>query len=76
MAFIDPGSPWQNPWVESFNARLRDEHLNLNHYDTLLEARIGITDWKNDYNHDRPHSSLGYLAPAAYAATCTHHRLS
>jgi len=76
LAFIEPGSPWQNGWVESFNTRLRDEHLNLHHHDTLLQARVAITDWKTAYNHDRPHSALGYRTPTAYAAQCTHRTLS
>ena len=52
--FIDPGSPWQNAWVESFNGRLRDELLNSWHFDSLLEARVIIEDWRCDYNANRP----------------------
>jgi len=70
--FIDPGCPWQNPWIESFHSRLRDECLNLNHFRGVLEARVVIDDWRQEYNHDRPHSSLSYQAPAVYAAACTH----
>ncbi len=67
--FIDPGSPWQNAWIESFNGRLRDELLNLWQFDSLLEAKVIIEDWRNDYNHNRPHSALGQQTPAAFAAT-------
>ena len=70
--FIDPGCPWQNPWIESFHSRLRDECLTLNHFRGVLEARVVIGDWREEYNHDRPHSSLGYQPPAVYAAGCTH----
>jgi putative transposase len=74
--YIDPGAPWQNPWVESFNARLRDELLAVEQFDTILEAKVLVEDWRIDYNVKRPHSSLGYLAPATYAATWTHPQLS
>ena len=72
ICFIDPGCPWQNPWIESFHSRLRDECLNLNHFRTVLEAHVVIGDWREEYNHVRPHSSLSYLTPAGYAETCTH----
>lgn len=65
--FIDPGSPWQNAWIESFNGRLRDELLNLWHFDSLLEARVIIEEHRNDYNQHRPHSSLGQQTPTEYA---------
>jgi putative transposase len=52
--FIDPGSPWQNAWVESFNGRMRDELLNMWQFDSLLEARVIIGDWRVDYNTNRP----------------------
>lgn len=65
--FIDPGSPWQNAWIESFNGRARDELLNAERFDTLLEAKIVISDWRIDYNNNRPHSSLGMLTPTEYA---------
>jgi putative transposase len=54
--FIDPGSPWQNAWIESFNGRLRDELLNAWRFDSLLEAKVLIEDWRIDYNINRPHS--------------------
>jgi putative transposase len=65
--FIEPGSPWQNAWIESFNGKLRDECLNGELFDNLLEARVVIEDWRIDYNMNRPHSSLGYLTPSEYA---------
>lgn len=65
--FIDPGSPWQNAWIESFNGRLRDELLNLWHFDSLLEARVITEDWRIDYNTRRPHSAHGDLTPAEFA---------
>ena len=69
--FIDPGSPWQNAWIESFNGRLRDELLNLWQFDSLLEARVIIEDWRIDYNINRPHSAHGDLSPAEFAAEWT-----
>jgi len=68
-AFIEPGSPWQNPFVESFHARVRDELLDVEEFSCLAEARVVIGDWQQDYNHQRPHSALGMLAPAAFAAS-------
>jgi putative transposase len=72
--FIDPGSPWQNAWIESFNGRLRDELLNAWRFDSLLEARVIIEDWRRDYNANRPHSAHGELTPAEFALqwTTTH----
>ena len=67
--YIEPGSPWENPWIESFNGRARDELLNITEFGSLTEARIVIEDWRNEYNTWRPHSSLGGLTPAEYAAT-------
>ena len=72
LSFIPPGEPWRNGYVESFNARVRDECLNINIFWSLAHARVVITDWKEDYNHRRRHSALGYQAPARYAAACTH----
>ena len=65
--FIDPGSPWQNAWIESFNGRLRDELLNLWHFDSLLEAQVLIEGWRIDYNENRPHSAHGDLTPNEFA---------
>ena len=62
--FIEPGSPWENGYIESFNGKLRDELLNLEIFDTLLEAKVLIDRWRKDYNTIRPHSSLGYIPPA------------
>ena len=70
-SYIEPGSPWQKPFVESFCSRVRDEVLSVEAFDSLLEARTVINDWKNIYNHLRPHSSLGWKPPAAFAATVT-----
>ena len=64
--YIDPGSPWQNGYIESFNARLRDECLNREQLWTLTEARVVLEDWRWTYNHVRPHRSLGYITPLAF----------
>lgn len=63
-AYIEPGSPWENGYVESFNARLRDELLNGEIFYTLREAQIVIESWRRHYNAVRPHQSLGYKPPA------------
>lgn len=68
-AYIDPGSPWQNAWVESFNARLRDEVLDIEEFSTLAEAKLLASDWREDYNNEHPHSTLGMMAPARFAAS-------
>jgi transposase InsO family protein len=67
--YIDPGSPWQNGFVESFHGRFRDECLNREQFWTLTEARVLIEDYRGQYNHHRPHSKLGYLSPVRFAAT-------
>jgi putative transposase len=73
LHFIPPGEPWRNGYVESFNSRVRDECLNINTFWSLTQAQVVVIgDWKHDYNHYRRHSSLGYLPPARYAASCTH----
>jgi putative transposase len=64
--FIDPGSPWQNGHVESFNSRLRDEFLNGQLFESLLEAQVLLEDWRHEYNHERLHSSLCYLTPVEF----------
>ncbi len=69
-AFIEPGSPWQNPFVESFHSRVRDELLDVEEFFCLAEARVVIGDWQEDYNQRRPHSALGMRAPVAFAASC------
>ena len=66
-AFIEPGSPWENGYVESFNGKLRDEPLNAEAFNTLLEAEVLIEQWRMHYNTVRPHSSLGYQPPAPEA---------
>jgi transposase InsO family protein len=69
--YIEPGSPWQNGYVESFHGRLRDECLNREQFWTLTEARVVIEDYRREYNTFRPHSKLGYLSPARFAARKT-----
>lgn len=66
LNFIQPGKPTQNAFVESFNARLRDGCLNQHWFQSLNEARQIIEDWRQHYNHERPHSSLGYQAPSMF----------
>ncbi len=65
--FIEPGSPWENGYVESFNGKLRDELLNREIFYTLIEAQVLIGRWRRLYNHFRPHSALGYRPPAPEA---------
>ena len=65
--YIEPGSPWENGYVESFIGKLRDELLNGEIFDTLLEARVLTERWRKEYNRYRPHSSLGYKPPAPEA---------
>jgi len=67
-SFIEPGSPWQNGYVESFHSRLRDECLDCELFTTLAEARTIITAWRQTYNHRRPHGSLGGQTPADFAS--------
>ncbi len=62
--FIEPGSPWENGYIESFNGKLRDELLNREIFTTLTEAKVLIEQWRREYNQVRPHSSLGYRPPA------------
>lgn len=61
---IEPGSPWENGFIESFNGKLRDELLNCEIFYTLREAKVLINRWRTHYNSVRPHSSLGYRPPA------------
>ena len=67
--FIEPGSPWENGYIESFNGKLRDELLNGELFLHIDEVRYVVDRWRMDYNHYRPHSSLGYMSPVAFAAT-------
>jgi putative transposase len=68
---IDPGAPWQNPFVESFHSRVRDELLNLELFSCLTGAQVVIDYWRQDYNQHRPHSALGRKPPAVFAAAWT-----
>lgn len=74
LEFIQPGKPVQNAYVESFNGRLRDECLNANWFTSLSDARRKIETWRQDYNQQRPHSSLNYLPPAEFAQTAAEMR--
>ncbi len=65
--FIEPGSPWENGYIESFNGKLRDELLNREIFTTLFEAKILIKQWRKEYNQVRPHSAKGYKPPAPEA---------
>ena len=65
---IEPGSPWQNAYGESFNGKFRDECLNMEVFYSLAEAQMIVEIWRQSYNNERPHSSLGYQTPAAFAA--------
>jgi putative transposase len=68
--YIEPGSPWENAYSESFNSRFRDECLNRELFESLAEARVIAEDYRLDYNHHRPHSALRYQTPATFAAAC------
>jgi putative transposase len=68
--YIEPGSPWENAYSESFNSRLRDELLNGELFYSLKEAEVLLEQWRRAYNEERPHSSLGYVAPAVFARKC------
>ena len=65
--YIEPGSPWENGYIESFNGKLRDELLNLEIFDTLYEAQVLVEHWRVEYNTRRPHSCLGYRSPSPEA---------
>ena len=68
--YIEPGSPWENGYAESFHSRFRDEFLEMEEFESLLAARTLSASWKDDYNLNRPHSSLEYLTPTEFAARC------
>lgn len=68
MLYIAPGSPWENGFAESFHSRLRDELLNAEVFDGVIDAKALAASWRQEYNHRRPHSSPGYLPPAMFAA--------
>lgn len=69
--YIKKGSPWENGYAESFNNRVRDELLNAELFLDLRDAKAHAERWKNQYNHRHPHSSLGYVPPAQFAASCS-----
>lgn len=68
--YIAPASPWENGYAESFHSRLRDEFLALEEFESLVAARKLTQAWRDDYNYHRPYGSLGYVAPAEFAARC------
>jgi transposase InsO family protein len=68
--YIEPGSPWENGYAESFHSRFRDEFLAMEEFESLRAARELTAAWREDYDHHRPHSSLGYVAPAEFAGRC------
>jgi len=68
--YIEPGSPWENGYAESFNSKVRDELLNVEEFTSLLEARVLGREWRRAYDHERPHSSLGYMTPAEFSQVC------
>ena len=65
--YIEPGSPWENAYVESFNGKFRDECLNRETFRNVAEARQVVENWRREYNEFRPHSSLGYMTPAEFS---------
>ncbi len=67
ILFIEPGSPCENGYIESFNGKLRDELLNLEVFDTLFKAKVLVKRWRRVYKMLRPHSFLGYIPPAPEA---------
>lgn len=66
-AYITPDSPWENGYIESFNARLRDKLLNANWFLSLADARAKIEAWRRQYNESRPHTALGWRTPQEFA---------
>lgn len=74
--YIEPGSPWENPYSESFNSRLRDEFLDREVFSSLVEAKVLAAAHREDYNEERPHSALGYRTPVAFAAACRREKIS
>jgi putative transposase len=71
ISYIEPGCPWENPFVETFNGRARDELLNVEEFGSLTEAAVIIEAWRIEYNTYRPHSALGGLTPAEYPRAWT-----
>ena len=74
--YIEPGSPWENGYIESFNARMRDEFLNGELFGNMYEARVLTNRWVRHYNTIRPHSSLGYMPPAPQGLTVANYLLA
>ena len=74
--YIEPGSPWENAYSESFNSRLRDELLDREEFASLPEAKVLAGDYRREYNEKRPHSSLNYQTPSAFAASCVAKKIS
>lgn len=68
--YIEPGSPWENGYAESFNSKCRDEFLNAEEFDTVPHARAMAAAWQEDYNERRPHSALSYKTPSEFGRTC------
>ncbi len=68
--YIEPGSPWENAYTESFNGRFADELLKREEFASLLEAKVLVEEYRENYNHRRPHSALGYRTPSEFAASC------
>ena len=68
--YVEPGSPWENGYNESFNSKLRDEFLNIEEFDNQMQAEYLGDGWRETYNTIRPHSSLGYLTPTEFASRC------
>ena len=74
LDFTHPGKPMENGYIESFNGRLRDECLNVHQFVSLTDAKEKIEAWRMDYNHHRPHSSLGHLTPGEFIQQCQDNR--
>ena len=70
MLYGAPGSPWENGYAESFHSKLRDEFLSREEFESVVDALSRTSAWRADYNEHRPHSSLGYQTPSAFAARC------
>ncbi len=68
--YIEPGSPWENAYTESFNGRLGDELLKREEFSSLLEAKVLVEEYRQHYNNRRPHSALGYRTPSEFAVSC------
>ena len=68
--YIEPGSPWENAYSETFISRLGDELLKREEFTSLLEAKVLVEEYRNHYNRERPHSALGYRTPAEFAVSC------